>query len=444
MKALLLLFIPMLCLYSQEPVLIACYPLDGHPHDTTWHGYSGVMFGCVSGPDRFGNNGAAMYFDGIDDYISIPDDIYTAEVDSLSFTLWFQDQGDNIGQHHLLYFGSRTGEIAVGKEGSLYSWGPKLNNQEWYAVRANVCNPKWHFITAIYIKGQYIKAYLDGILVEQLAIPDIILNNSHPQISHCSIGSYNRAERSFWHGFIDDIRIYKGELSQRNIDSLFMLGSDYDNYCEKFHFSIPDITADINSPVTIPVWARTEFEERNLQTRIWISYDIFSLQYKSMDNVHNGRATAILEGLFHYGLSVGQIGHLTFTPLVGDTISDIIIDSVFIDYKERHKIYTEDGAIYVTGYCMPGLRQIQRYEPTPIQLSTINNTININSDTEISIMSVQLYDLLGKCIINNYLTIDNKHCYLNTDTLTGLYYIRVTYNHDDRQKIFTAPVMLGL
>ena len=53
--------------------LIAYYPFDGNASDMSGNGYDGTVNGPTLGADRKGTASMAYNFDGVDDYISIPD-----------------------------------------------------------------------------------------------------------------------------------------------------------------------------------------------------------------------------------------------------------------------------------------------------------------------------------------------------------------------------------
>ncbi len=53
--------------------LIASYPFAGSAIDGTGNGHDGTAYGCISVPDRFGVSDRAYFFDGIDDYVAVPD-----------------------------------------------------------------------------------------------------------------------------------------------------------------------------------------------------------------------------------------------------------------------------------------------------------------------------------------------------------------------------------
>ena len=54
--------------------LIAYYPFSGNANDASGNGNNAVFNNATLTTDRFGNPNSAYYFDGVSNYIQIPDD----------------------------------------------------------------------------------------------------------------------------------------------------------------------------------------------------------------------------------------------------------------------------------------------------------------------------------------------------------------------------------
>ncbi|MCK5694936.1 MAG: right-handed parallel beta-helix repeat-containing protein, partial [Bacteroidales bacterium] len=52
--------------------LVAYYPFNGNSDDESGSGNHGTVYGAMLSEDRFGNQNSSYFFDGIDDYISVP------------------------------------------------------------------------------------------------------------------------------------------------------------------------------------------------------------------------------------------------------------------------------------------------------------------------------------------------------------------------------------
>ena len=70
--------------------LVAWYPFDGNASDMSGNGNHGTVNGATLGLDRFGEENKAYSFDGVDDYITLPDsDILELNQTDHSVGLWF-------------------------------------------------------------------------------------------------------------------------------------------------------------------------------------------------------------------------------------------------------------------------------------------------------------------------------------------------------------------
>ena len=73
--------------------LVAYYPLSGNANDASGHGHNGTVQGANPTTDRFGNPNSAYYFDGINDYITVPDDGSFNVGNYLTISLWIKFPG---------------------------------------------------------------------------------------------------------------------------------------------------------------------------------------------------------------------------------------------------------------------------------------------------------------------------------------------------------------
>ena len=67
------IFIIIICLATNvNAQIIADYPLDGNANDVSGNGHDGTVYGAVPTTDRDGTPNSALSFDGVNDYISVP------------------------------------------------------------------------------------------------------------------------------------------------------------------------------------------------------------------------------------------------------------------------------------------------------------------------------------------------------------------------------------
>lgn len=94
MKRILQLLILLNSLYivSQDlnTDLLIHYPFNGDLNDMSGNGYDGTNFGATYATDRHGNENSAIYFDGIDDFISMPNLAELKPNLPVSFSFWIK------------------------------------------------------------------------------------------------------------------------------------------------------------------------------------------------------------------------------------------------------------------------------------------------------------------------------------------------------------------
>ena len=75
---------------AQTGDLVAYYPFTGNADDASGNGHHGTVHGATLTEDRFGNPGQAYSFDGVDDYINIPNHDSLNFRNSLSINFWMR------------------------------------------------------------------------------------------------------------------------------------------------------------------------------------------------------------------------------------------------------------------------------------------------------------------------------------------------------------------
>ena len=68
--------------------LVGWWPFNGNANDESGNGNNGTVNGATLTTDRFGNAGAAYSFDGIDDFIQVPDNNTLDITSNISISIW--------------------------------------------------------------------------------------------------------------------------------------------------------------------------------------------------------------------------------------------------------------------------------------------------------------------------------------------------------------------
>jgi len=178
----------------------ADYHLNGNAVDSSWHHYNGIMNGTTPTSDRFGQIDNAIHFNGVFDYILLPN---LFDYERRSIRLWFLAENIGITEQTLyvsdcnfMQFGRTsisvctvggTKKINFDAGGIQYSY-PILENQ-WYmaAITVNVDSTKF------YLNGSLLSTQITGSM------------HSPDGIYHAIVGSNNNVNDNYFEGKIDQL-----------------------------------------------------------------------------------------------------------------------------------------------------------------------------------------------------------------------------------------------
>ncbi|BDU50639.1 LamG-like jellyroll fold domain-containing protein [Haliovirga abyssi] len=229
--------IPENYLYQQKSDLLLYYDFEddslGYVKDTTENGYDGIEKGDFSIVNS-GKVGKCGYFDGNGDYLAIKALNFknSADLENLSVAAWVKSDSKN---RQIISSFDRSENWRLSLKDDMN------NNIGWDTTSGNVTDDfgsssdytdgKWHFVVATYNKGNK-KIYVDGNLVESKAGNETGLGSNTLRYGFVGTGSEANSEDGttgpdYWFdGYIDEFRIYSKELSQSEINSLYLEGQD--------------------------------------------------------------------------------------------------------------------------------------------------------------------------------------------------------------------------
>ncbi|MDA3802876.1 MAG: LamG domain-containing protein [Patescibacteria group bacterium] len=179
----------------------------------------GTNNGAIFTEDRFGKEGGAVSFDGINNNIDIGEDAVFSN-DSWSLGLWFntnsaetlQDLVSTTLNTNLRWFNLNQSKVAL--------WDS--SNASWYFGNTTISSGSWYHVFLLYDGSGNYKIYLNGSL--DSAWPNLGTSDDLGAVRY--IGMFTGGSRYF-NGSIDDVRIYNRALSESEIQSL------YDSYDSK-------------------------------------------------------------------------------------------------------------------------------------------------------------------------------------------------------------------
>ena len=210
--------------------LIANYPFNGNANDESGNEYHGTVYGPTMTTDRLDEIESAYYFDGINDFIDLHDNfnfdfdstfsicawIKTDEIDGLRTIM---SKAENSRNSNNLYFLGIHYQYPRGLVRDTVS-------QDINALGSKaLVDNQWHFLVMTYdgsTGGDGLKIYVDGLLntLGTITGNPISMSTSDPAAIGCEAVGFR--SRNYFHGTIDDVRIYNRVLSNEEIEILLI------------------------------------------------------------------------------------------------------------------------------------------------------------------------------------------------------------------------------
>ena len=206
-----------------DPTLAAYYPFSGSAADESGNGNHGVVFGATPTTDRSGAPNSAMSFDGVDDYIQVPDNGDGVDIsDDFTIALWMRSTT-------AAWFALNKHTSGVNDDGSWFLAQFPADELGFQASPfpggadpgANTSAPiptgTWAFVALTYIDSTNDWAFFVDGAPDAAGSHDFDVQNTPLDLL---IG---RADPpgSFFAGDLDDIRIFKRALSGAEIAALY-------------------------------------------------------------------------------------------------------------------------------------------------------------------------------------------------------------------------------
>ena len=197
--------------------LIAHYKFDGNALNAVSNSLNGFVIGASLSSDRFGNSDSAYRFDGIDDSIQVNNVSLGSE---MTFSTWAYTESGASFRH----FAGASNRFALWYADDEYNWITG-NGSNWstppgggYVFRHDTTPMnEWFHIAGVYTGTRW-QVYVDGELgadepAAQADIGDFAF----------TIGDRYKGfatNNHFFHGSLDDVRIYNRALSGSEISAL--------------------------------------------------------------------------------------------------------------------------------------------------------------------------------------------------------------------------------
>ena len=208
--------------------LIAYYPFDGNAKDYSGNGYDGILHGTSDTVGRFGQQEGALKFDGVDDYIEIPNFINVND-DSGTICFWVRTP-DTFVENGEAAVISKIDTVGLGYVLSLFNSADFWFNYKEYKNQSrmdeeNMFTNSWEYgkyaFIAVTFTNNTITYYFQGYWTAQDSIVQGAVFKFNDNNQPLFIGKSLISHYKFFEGDIDDLLIYDRALSKDEILKLY-------------------------------------------------------------------------------------------------------------------------------------------------------------------------------------------------------------------------------
>lgn len=216
--------------------LVAYYPFNGNANDASGNNNNPVFNNATLTADRLGNPNSAYHFNGVDNYMHIPNSPSINPTNTISISAWVKVEGfyhgtchgnnivmkgdaDYLPGNYMIRFDDSyftnnqncfisspdtTHESFFGLQATQLSSTPFIQKNQWYSV-VYTCD------------GTTAKTFVNCQLVGSGPANGITFNNSYDLY----LGHLNNSNYPYWfNGVMDEVRIYNRALDQDEVNAL--------------------------------------------------------------------------------------------------------------------------------------------------------------------------------------------------------------------------------
>jgi len=204
--------------------LVAYYPFNGNPQDSSGNSNNGSLIGGVTwGTDRFNESGKAAQFNGIDGYIEVPNSAtLQSPTNAITIAGWIYIEdfpGTEVAGIVMKTISNTHGQYGLGYQKTISP--PSIyyvqNGQlQGFSVPSTLNLHHWYFI-AITKDNDSTKIFIDGEVIGSGMIQEQIVPDTNP----VTMGFESNIESEYLHGKLDDIRIFNTALTESEILELY-------------------------------------------------------------------------------------------------------------------------------------------------------------------------------------------------------------------------------
>ena len=221
--------------------LVAYYPFNGNANDASGNGLNGTVNGATLTEDKLSTPNSAYYFDG-KGFINLGNSSLF-DVNHHTITAWVKGEDLHLkrpnvilgkvipGVHEAIMLSLKQNQLATN-----FATGTEINHGLLGSIEFE--SNQWYFVALTY-DGKMATLYVDGNVDSRFPRTGTVRTNT----INLAIGKHYGEDKPsqnghdfFFHGSIDDLRIYKRALSEDEIQTLYT-GESEDGDCKHATYS---------------------------------------------------------------------------------------------------------------------------------------------------------------------------------------------------------------
>lgn len=207
---------------DNSPRLLIYLPFNGNANDESGNDNHATNIQATLTTDRFGNSNSAYYFNGIDNYIYVPNSLtLRTPKNSISMCAWVYVNNWYNNNWSPIFVKANSGYGMYGMQLLNFSDAKLLEvHLNDYYINSNYTFSlnQWYFIVFTW-DGGTAKYYANGYLIEQKTLTGTITADNEPLI----IGQDPPEINEYLKGKLDEIRIYDKAIPASTVDSIYAL-----------------------------------------------------------------------------------------------------------------------------------------------------------------------------------------------------------------------------
>ncbi|MCU7497087.1 MAG: T9SS type A sorting domain-containing protein [Ignavibacteria bacterium] len=208
--------------FSLSPTgkLVLYLPFNGNANDESGYGHNGTVYGASLVGDRAGNPNSAYRFNGIDNYVLIPNDTSLNFVNGISVCFWMMPGTLFNKEEFLISHGSWQNRWKVSITNKKIRWTVKTTaGVKDLDSKITIYPDSLYFVAALY-NGTDFELYINGSLDNFTSFSGSLLKTAYA----ITVAQMLPADKNYnFQGVLDDIRLYNYAIPLSELRSLYTI-----------------------------------------------------------------------------------------------------------------------------------------------------------------------------------------------------------------------------